>query len=186
MHYYAEAVKKELYAKGMGFNNKQLNDRVLCMDNNLITSEYMDAFGAGISSGEKIEEIRVKNCSLSGENAIRMLAAMRVKNIKCLDFSMNQQLNAKFYARLGEQFDHPRFRLRKLYLEGNNMKDKSCELLCDQLQHATSLRILNLNENQLTDKSMFSVCQVVRNCPTLEELHLHYNQIFREGSLKLA
>lgn len=93
IHYYQESTKKQIYPKALGFHDQQANQTVLKMDNNFISNEYMDAFCRGVATGQKIQEIRLHNCMLTSDNAIKILDAMRWQNIKVLDYSLNPQLN---------------------------------------------------------------------------------------------
>lgn len=86
------------------------------------------------------------------------------KNIKFLDLSENPLMSKKFYDRLAEILELHDFKIEKLFLEGNKMKDNYCQILCNQLQEKTSLQILNLNDNKLTDKSAEYICPMIRNC----------------------
>ena len=46
---------------------------------------------------------------------------------------MNPAIGDKFYEKLAELFMDPKFKLEFLNLEGNNMKDVGCKILCENL-----------------------------------------------------
>ena len=71
-------------------------------------------------------------------------------------------------------------------LEGNNIKDKACNILCEQLLQNQALKVLNLSNNNLTDKSVMGLSNVIYNCGNLVSLFVHYNKIFGKGGMVIA
>lgn len=75
----------------------------------------------------------MQNSCLRSESAIKIVEAMIYKNIRVIDFSLNPLLSEKFYERLAELFGLYKFDLAVLKLEGNQMKDRNCDILTSKI-----------------------------------------------------
>lgn len=92
IQYYIDADKKHMVPRDLGFITKKSNPYKVDLADRYLRMDYVAALCQGIRVGDLIQELNLRNASLSNDGAMQILGAMQYKNIKALDFSSNRSL----------------------------------------------------------------------------------------------
>lgn len=172
--------------RDLGFITKKSNPYRVDIEDRYLRNDYVAAFCQGIRVGDLIEELNLRNASLSNEAATQILNAMQYKNIKLLDFSWNRNIQEGFFEELGSLLHDPEFKLEALHLENMDVSEAVAQRFLKDTTASRTLKVLNVSRNNLTDASVAPLCDVLEQCQSLTSLFLHYNKIFGKGGVQIA
>jgi len=158
VQYYADADKKHMYPRSIGFINKHSTVHQINLESSFMSKDYVDAFCHGIEVDDSLRELNMRNSGLTSVSGIKIASALKKTQIKSVDFSENPALDLSFYSEIADLLMSPKLKIQEVIMEGNKMKDSNCKLLCTNLINSTSITVLNLSRNHITDHSCHYIC----------------------------
>ena len=87
--YFIDADKKHMVPRDMGFITKKSDPYRVNIENSFLRADYINAFCQGISVGDLIRELNLRNSGLTNDGANKILNSLQYKKVKSLDFSSN-------------------------------------------------------------------------------------------------
>jgi hypothetical protein len=76
IQYFIDADKKHMVPRDLGFITKKSNPYRVDIEDRYLRTDYITAFCQGIKHGDLIQELNLRNTSLSNDSAISILSAM--------------------------------------------------------------------------------------------------------------
>ena len=174
--------EKKLTPIPMGVFKRKGNIRELDIGMYSIGNRYAEALSEGIQL-LTLTKVQLNDNRLTEDGIKNILASLSVENLMDLNISNNKASVDNLKTLAG--FVASRFSVLKiLKLEGMNLKDQGCAIICKALKKNQTLLELNLAKNSIEGNK--TLCSYISQTQTLQKLDLHWNLIRSQGAYSLS
>ena len=135
--------------------------------------DYAEAFSEGISQ-MRVKKLNLNDNRLTDSGAKRILEKLAPNTLVEFNISNNKLKKANFDQIYGI-INARQSVLKILRLEGLQMKDENCGILCKALKKSHCILEVNLAKNSLEGNK--SLAKFIQRTKSLEKLDLHWNNI---------
>ena len=143
---------------------------------------YAEAFSEGISK-LSIKKLDLNDNRLTECGAKRILEKISPEKLVELNFS-NNKLHKNNFTQIHSIIGTRQSILKVLKLEGLQMKDDNCEIICKALTKSNCIIEVNLAKNLLEGSKKLS--KFIKLNQSVQKLDLHWNNIRGEQAVKLC
>ena len=172
-----EQVSTEVEPDDIVYNLKAIN----------INNQFAQAFAENLKVNQHLNYLILQGNKLNDKTFIELIKSFP-SQIKKLDISHNPGLTIKSYKMLYSKLSTILPELSHLILEGNEIGDESCRIicqLCTKLYH--HLAVLNLSKCSITDVGAEYVANLLKlQGSKIKALLLHWNKIMGRGAGLIA
>lgn len=174
--------EKKLAPIPMGVFKRKGNIKEVDIGMYSIGNRYAEALSEGISMLSPTK-VQVNDNRLTDQGVSNILSSLSVENLLDLNLS-NNKVSIENLKTLGK-FIASRFSVLKiLKLEGLNLRDLGCRIICKALKKNQSLLELNLAKNSIEGNKTLK--SYISKTATLQKLDLHWNLIRSQGAYLLS
>jgi hypothetical protein len=143
---------------------------------------YAEAFSEGIS-GIPVKKLDMNDNRLTENGAKRILDKISPEKLVELNFS-NNKLHKQNFTQIHSIINSRQSILKVLKLEGLQMKDENCKIVCKALVRSACILEVNLAKNLLEGNKQLS--KFLKLNQSIQRLDLHWNNIRGEKAKKLC
>ena len=158
--------------------------KVLTFENNAIPEETADELSAAIRANSSLEKLWLHGNHLGSSTVMIVNALKRVSTLKELTLNNNENRSEELAPAIACVLINNKS-MAKLGLSNNGLNDDGVIKIAESLCKHTKLKWIYLQNNNITEKSAEALSSVTSNNKGLEALHLGYNQL-KLGATKLA